>query len=163
MRLPLLSASSDRVRYAVGLVAIVGLPAIVGCGPMETEKEKESADSCAGVHPQAGGWASVGERIPTYGFDVEYQNGCEESVRIRMSSAVYSKDEEVIDTGRWEVIVPAGERKWLCRHGGSDELCAFDETVGLGPGDTFAPRSSDRICYLDEDCPFPEYPELGVF
>jgi len=143
----------------VGLVAIAVLSAIVGCGSLELDP----ARSCAGIHPQAGGYQGVAERIPTYGFDVEYQNGCEESVRIRMSAAVYSQDEEVIDTGRWEVIVAAGEREWLCRRGESDDLCTFDETVGLGPGDSFAPRESDRICYLDEDCPYPEYPELGVF
>ena len=153
----------DLVRYAVGLVVIAGLTAIVGCGQLETEKEKAPADSCAGIHPQPGGWSTVGERVPTYGFDIEYRNDCEESVRTRVSAAAYSRDEKLIDTGRWEAVVPAGQRKWLCRHGESDDFCTFDETVGLGPGDTFAPRRSDRVCYLDEDCPFPEYPELGVF
>lgn len=92
-------------------------------------------------------------------YDVRYQNECDESVRIRLSSALYlSPSLARVDTDRREVVIPSGRSDWLCGNGQDFTACVFihhdqDRTSG------YRWRSSQRVCYLDQDCSWRPFPD----
>lgn len=91
-------------------------------------------------------------------YDYRFHNGCEESVRLRQSTALYlSPSLAQVDADRREVVIQTGRSAWLCGNGQDFTACVFlDHKITNSGYQTDANR---RSCYLDQDCPWPAWPD----
>ena len=89
-------------------------------------------------------------------WDVEFQNDCDETVNIRVSTTLYEEPGEItLDRDREEMSLSAGRRGWLCGNGWASQACTFDRYTNMDASSEYA----WRICYTDESCGWPDYPD----